>query len=110
HENQLARARTATSFLSRLPRRSFSTSRSYRACRFSQKRSDVPKYLARRKAVPAVIARFPCTISLIRLGETLTSVASLYCEIFSGPRNSSKRISPGCIGASFFLGIKHLFS
>src|SRR5207249_6935198 len=60
-------ARTSTSISSRRdPKRSRSTSRSYVACRFNQKRSDVPKKRARRNAVSADIERRPSTISLMR--------------------------------------------
>ena len=55
------------------PSRYCSRSRSYRTCRFSQNLSDVPKYRDNRRAVSAVIARVPRTISLIRRGGTLVS-------------------------------------
>ena len=64
-------------------------------CRLSQKRSVVPKYRARRKAVSAVIARIPFTISLMRRGGTLMSFARRYWERPSGTRNSSLSTSPG---------------
>jgi len=97
--------RRTTSRSRRSPSRSFSLSRSYRAWRFSQKRSDVPKYRASRNAVSALIARIPWTISLIRRGGTVMSFASRYCVSPSGSRNSSSRTSPGCIGASLVEGI-----
>jgi hypothetical protein len=86
---------TCTSLSRRSCSRSFSTSRSYRACRFIQNRSDKPKYRDSRSAVFGVIARLPCTISLIRRGGTLMSLANRYWLIPIGSKNSSNRISPG---------------
>jgi hypothetical protein len=86
---------TCTSLSRRSCSRSFSTSRSYRACRFIQNRSDKPKYRDSRNAVSGVIARLPCTISLIRRGGTLMSLANRYWLIPIGSKNSSNRISPG---------------
>ena len=40
-------------------------------CRFIQNLSDVPNALVSRSAVSGLIARLPCTISLIRRGGTL---------------------------------------
>lgn len=40
--------------------------------------SEVPKYRSSRRAVSAEIARLPCTISLIRRGGTVMSLASRY--------------------------------
>ena len=85
---------------SRFPSRSFSTSRSYLVCRFIQNRSVMPKNRERRNAVSAVIALFPCTISLIRRAGTLMALARRYWLTSIGFRNSSKRISPGCIGVT----------
>ncbi len=85
------------------PRRSRSTSRSYRDCRLSQRLSEVPKNRASRSAVSAVIRRLPCTISLMRRGGTLRPLASRYWLSPSGSRNSSRRISPGCMGSRIFL-------
>src|SRR6266566_4238526 len=51
-----------------------------------------------RSAVLALIARSPRTISLIRRGGTLISLANRYWLMPSGARNSSWRISPGWIG------------
>src|SRR5699024_8343462 len=60
---------------------------------------DVPKYLASRSAVSAVIPRLPCTISLIRRGGTSIEAASL-CWVIPKPSiKSSMRTSPGWIGA-----------
>src|SRR6185437_1493540 len=47
----------------------------------------------------ALIRRCPWTISLIRLAGTSTALAGWYWLTPSGPRNSSRRISPGCTGA-----------
>lgn len=58
----------------------------------------MPKYLLKRRAVSAEIALFSCTISLILRAGTLISFARRYCDIPSGLRNSSERISPGCSG------------
>jgi hypothetical protein len=78
-----------TSRSRRSPSRSFSRSRSYRTCRFSQNLSDIPKYRDNRRAISAVIARGPRTISLIRRGGTLVSLATRYWLMPSGIRNSS---------------------
>jgi predicted ATPase len=96
--NQLAVLRGRISS-SASPSRSFSTSRSYRACKLIQNRSDVPKKRASRSAVSALTRRWPCTISLIRRAGTPISFASWYWLTASGLRNSSSRISPGCTGA-----------
>src|SRR5262245_24223214 len=48
----------------------------------------------------AEIPRSPWTISLIRRGGTLIALASAYCEMPNGLRNSSSRISPGCEGGT----------
>jgi hypothetical protein len=48
--------------------------------------------------VSALILRWPCTISLIRLGGTAIERASWYWLSSSGSRNSVRRISPGCTG------------
>src|SRR5664279_4400576 len=84
----------SVSILSRvLPRWSFSTSRSKRVWRLSQKRSVVPKYRASRSAVSAVTRRLPWTISLIRRGGTPIATASRFWLTWSGSRNSAIRIS-----------------
>jgi hypothetical protein len=98
-----------TSVRRRRPRRIFATSKSYLAWRFIQNLSEVPKYLARRRAVSAVIALEPCTISLIRLAATPISLARRYWLRFIGTRNSSNRISQGCIGEYFFFVISNPF-
>jgi YD repeat-containing protein len=64
-----------------------------------QNRSEVPKNRASRSAVSALIRRWPCTISLIRRAGTPICLASWYWLTPSGRRNSSSKISPGCIGA-----------
>ena len=51
--------------------------------------------LAKRRAVSAVTARFPWTISLIRRGGTPMETASLCWVIPISLRKSSMRISPG---------------
>ena len=47
--------------------------------------------------------RCPCTISLIRRGATLMSLANRYWLMPKGFRNSSSRISPGWMGGEFCL-------
>src|SRR6266849_3216847 len=68
---------------------------------FNQKAAEVPRYLANRSAVSAVIERVPWMISLIRGGGTRISLASRYWLIPKGLRNSSNRTSPGGTGGSF---------
>lgn len=46
-------------------------------------------------AVSAVIARLPCTISLIRRCDTSIALAIRFCEMSLGLRNSLMRRSPG---------------
>jgi hypothetical protein len=59
-------------------------------------------------AVSAVTLRLPLTISLMRLGGTLISKASLFWLNASGFKNCSRRISPGWTGAILFSLIMHL--
>src|SRR5580693_6633230 len=47
--------------------------------------------------------RFPRTMSLMRPGGTSSARASWFWLISAGRRNSSRRISPGGIGSSFFF-------
>lgn len=51
----------------------------------------------------AEMARFSKTISLILLGGTFMSFATLYCVIPSGFRNSFCSISPGCTGFNLVI-------
>ena len=60
--------------------RSRSISRSWRAWRLSQNWSEVPKNLASRRDVSAVMDRFPWTISLIRRGGTSVSLARVLTD------------------------------
>src|ERR1039457_7032924 len=83
------------------------TSRSNRACRLIQSCAVVPKYRPRRRAVSAEIPRFSRTISLMRLGGTWISLARRYWLMPSGIRNSSRNISPGCIGGKSLLLISN---
>ena len=43
---------------------------------------------------------FPWAMAWIRLGSTLMAFANRYWVSFMGPKDSSLRISPGCIGVS----------
>ena len=52
-------------------------------------------YAALADFLSAVIARVPCTISLIRRGGTEMSWAKRYWDSPSGSRKSAKRTSPG---------------
>src|SRR5271166_4561706 len=61
-----------------------------------------------RSAVSALTPRLPCTISLIRRGETSIVLAIRYCEMPSGSRNSVFRISPGWVGAKSVIGFSFL--
>ena len=61
---------------------------------------DTPKYLPRRNAVSAVIARLPPATSLMRFGGTPISRARALMLIAIGFINSSLRISPGGIRSS----------
>ncbi len=55
-----------------------------------------------------VIERLPSTISLIALGGTPMALAMAFCEMPSGLRYSSKRISPAVMGVIvFFMGIMY---
>jgi len=69
---------TLTSRANRRPSRCSCLSRSSCVWRFSQNCADMRKYRPNRRAVSAVIARWPLTISLIRRGGTPMSRASRY--------------------------------
>src|SRR5260221_354180 len=81
---------------------SWALSRSYLVCRFIQNSGEVPKYRARRKAVSAVIDRFPWMMVVIRLAGTLSRSARALAEMPDSFR-ISVRCSPGWIGASFLV-------
>jgi hypothetical protein len=61
--------------------------------------AEVPKYLASRNAVSAVMLRLSCTISLIRPTGTSRSGASLFWLTPFGSMNSRRNISPGGINS-----------
>src|SRR5271168_4430607 len=67
-----------------------------------------PRARASRSAVSALMARLVCTISLIRRGGTSIALASRYCEMPIGSRNSLLRISPGWVGAKSAMGLSFL--
>ena len=79
--------------------------RSNELCRLSQNWAVVLKKRARRSAVSGEIARRSRTMSLIRGAGTRNSIASAFALIHSGTRNSSRKISPGCIGRILFVAI-----
>lgn len=58
----------------------------------------MPVTRARRRAESGVTARFPRVISLRRGNDTPNRTAKADCEMLSGLRNSSRSISPGCVG------------
>ena len=86
-------------------RRSVAESRSHCDCRPIQNWGVVPKYWARRRAVSALTARLPSTISSMRRAGTRLSSAKRFRLSFKGFRNSSNSTSPGCTGFSFRRGI-----
>jgi len=57
---------------------------------------------AKRSAVSAVMPRRSFTTSAIRVTGTRKAMAILFMLKPSGVMNSSRRISPGCTGFSFF--------
>src|SRR6266576_45262 len=65
------------------------SSRSKSACSPIQKRGELPKWLARRSAVSAVMPRLPRMISLMRRGGTPSSRASPFWEMPLGFRKCS---------------------
>ena len=71
--------------------------RSCICCRFSQNSGLLPKKRARRRAVSGVIPRLPRRMSPIRVAGTRILMARAFAVIPSGPRNSSRNISPGCV-------------
>lgn len=78
----------------------FSASYSWFGNGRSARGTTVPFIQDKRKAVSGVMARLPCTISLIRRGGILISLAKRYWLISIGRKNSSSKISPGWM-ASF---------
>lgn len=56
----------------------------------------------------AVTPRLPCTISLIRRGGTPIDTANLFWVIQKPSMKSSRRISPGWIGAIFSVAVNDL--
>src|SRR5699024_1708955 len=52
--------------------------------------------------------RFPCTISLIRRGETPIETASLFCVMPKPSMKSSMRTSPGWIGSILSVVVNDL--
>src|SRR6478735_2572276 len=67
-----------------------------------------PRARDRRSAVSAVIARLPCTISLMRRAGTSIALAIRYCVMPIGSRNSVMRISPGWVGAKSAMSVSFL--
>lgn len=94
-----------TSFVSRSPRASAATSRSYWDCNPSQNSEEVPKNLPSLSAVSAVIFLFSSTISFILRAGTPMLTASLFWLSPIGFRNSSRSTSPGCTGCNLFFFI-----
>ncbi len=72
--------------------------RSQSCCNPSQKSALIPVTRANRSAVSGVTARLPRMISLRRGNDTPNRTANADCEMPSGSRNSSRSISPGCVG------------
>jgi hypothetical protein len=71
--------------------------RSWLVCRFSQSSGVVPKYCERRIAVSAVMSRRSRRISVTRLAGTPIAIASCLAVMPNCTRNSSRKISPGCV-------------
>jgi hypothetical protein len=72
--------------------------RSQSSCNPSQKSADVRKTRASRSAVSGVTERLARIISLRRGKDTPRRTANSDCVMPSGFRNSSRSISPGCVG------------
>src|ERR1019366_4652076 len=72
--------------------------RSQSCCNPSQKSALMPSTRARRSAVSGVTARFPLMTSFSRGNETPSRTAKADCVTPIGTRNSSRSISPGCVG------------
>jgi len=64
----------------------------------SQKSARIPKTRSRRSAVSGDTARRPRTISFKRGNDTPSLTAKSDCVTPRGFRNSSRSISPGCVG------------
>ncbi len=74
--------------------------KSQSCCKPSQKSALIPVTCASRRAVSGVTPRFPRTTSFSLGNETPSRIAKLDWEIPSGFRNSSRSISPGCVGGN----------
>jgi len=72
--------------------------RSQSDCSPSQKPALIPVTRASRSAVSGVTPRLARTISFSRGNDTPNRIANADCEMPSGLRNSSRSISPGCVG------------
>jgi len=72
-----------------------SSSKSKSACNHNQNFAEFPKYLLSRKALFALILRFPFTISEIQIRGISVSFANLLAEMFNEIKNSIDKISPG---------------
>jgi len=72
--------------------------RSQSCCRPSQKSGDIPTTWDNLSAVSGVTDRRPLIISFKRGYETPNFSASSVWVILSGFTNSSRSISPGCVG------------
>src|SRR5476649_2164345 len=86
------------------PSRCIASCRSQSACRRIQSCGDVFRKRPRRRAVSAVMLRFPRTISFNRLSEMSRRFAASSCPTPSGLRYSSSRISPGGIAGPSQFG------
>lgn len=75
--------------------------RSQSCCRPSQKSALIPRTRDRRNAVSGVTERLPLIISFSRGYDTPRRRASSACVRPSGLTNSSRSISPGCVGGRF---------
>lgn len=72
--------------------------RSQSCCKPSQKSADIPNTCASRNAVSGVTRRLPRIISFNRGKEIPSRTAKADWLIPRGLRNSSRSISPGCVG------------
>ena len=88
-------------------RRSCSRSRSYWLWMPIQNSAELPKKRENSRAISAVMERSPRMIARTRRASTPIDLASRLPVIFNGPRNSSFRISPGCMGGSF-VGVRFI--
>src|SRR5437867_5208587 len=78
-------------------------SRSNSACRLIQNWAELPKWLASRSAVSAVMRRLPRMISLTRCGCTPSSRSSAFWLRPLGFKNCSNRTLPGWGLRCFFI-------